>query len=82
MSARPRAAERLGTPDAFLSRSDLVELGLETRKPRNREAIGMRGHPPRIDRPELDPARPRVCLGTPAPEIPSTGRSRGRTVAL
>jgi hypothetical protein len=31
MSARPPAAERLENPDAFLSRSDLRELGLERR---------------------------------------------------
>ena len=31
MSARPPAAERLANPDAFLSRSDLAELGLERR---------------------------------------------------
>lgn len=31
MSARPSAAERLGVPEAFLSRGDLAELGLERR---------------------------------------------------
>ena len=31
MSARPPAAERLANPDAFLSRTDLRELGLERR---------------------------------------------------
>ena len=31
MSARPTAAERLGNPDALLSRTDLRELGLERR---------------------------------------------------
>lgn len=31
MSDRPSAAERLGNPSAFLSRSDLRELGLERR---------------------------------------------------
>ena len=31
MSARPPAAERLGNSDAFLSRGDLRELGLERR---------------------------------------------------
>jgi hypothetical protein len=31
VSARPSPAERLANPDAFLSRSDLRELGLERR---------------------------------------------------
>ena len=31
MSATPSAGERLGNPDALLSRSDLRELGLERR---------------------------------------------------
>jgi hypothetical protein len=31
MSSRPPAAERLGNADAFLSRGDLRELGLERR---------------------------------------------------
>jgi hypothetical protein len=31
VSARPPAAERLGNSDAFLSRGDLRELGLERR---------------------------------------------------
>jgi hypothetical protein len=31
VSARPPAAERLANPDAFLSRTDLRELGLERR---------------------------------------------------
>jgi hypothetical protein len=31
VSARPRAHDRLANPDAFLSRSDLRELGLERR---------------------------------------------------
>lgn len=31
MSARPSASERLGNPDAFLTRGDLAELGLERR---------------------------------------------------
>jgi hypothetical protein len=31
VSARPPAAERLENPEAFLSRGDLVELGLERR---------------------------------------------------
>jgi hypothetical protein len=31
VSARPPAAERLENPEAFLSRSDLAELGLERR---------------------------------------------------
>jgi len=31
MSARPPATERLTNPDAFLSRGDLAELGLERR---------------------------------------------------
>jgi hypothetical protein len=31
MNARPTAAERLANPDAFLSRGDLRELGLERR---------------------------------------------------
>jgi hypothetical protein len=31
MSARPSAADRLGNPEAFLSRTDLAELGLERR---------------------------------------------------
>jgi hypothetical protein len=31
VSVRPPAAERLGNPDAFLSRGDLRELGLERR---------------------------------------------------
>jgi hypothetical protein len=31
MSSRPSAAERLGNADAFLSRCDLRELGLERR---------------------------------------------------
>jgi hypothetical protein len=31
MSARPTPAERLTNPDAFLSRSDLREFGLERR---------------------------------------------------
>lgn len=31
MSTRPTAAERLSVPEAFLTRGDLVELGLERR---------------------------------------------------
>ncbi len=31
MSARPSPADRLGNPDAFLTRSDLASLGLERR---------------------------------------------------
>jgi hypothetical protein len=31
VSARPPAAERLANPDAFLSRTDLRELGLQRR---------------------------------------------------
>lgn len=31
MKARPSASERLANPDAFLSRGDLAELGLERR---------------------------------------------------
>jgi hypothetical protein len=31
VSERPSAAERIGVPEAFLSRSDLRELGLERR---------------------------------------------------
>ena len=31
MSERPKAAERVRVPEAFLSRSDLRELGLERR---------------------------------------------------
>lgn len=31
MSARPPAADRVRNPDAFLSRGDLAELGLERR---------------------------------------------------
>jgi len=31
VSARPAAGERLGNPDAFLSRGDLRQLGLERR---------------------------------------------------
>jgi hypothetical protein len=31
VSARPPAAERLANPNAFLSRGDLAELGLERR---------------------------------------------------
>ena len=31
MSCRPAAVERLANPDAFLSRSDLRDLGLERR---------------------------------------------------
>lgn len=31
MNARPSAADRLAVPEAFLSRGDLAELGLERR---------------------------------------------------
>jgi hypothetical protein len=31
MSVRPAAADRLANPDAFLTRGDLAELGLERR---------------------------------------------------